>query len=82
MSLPGLILYLRGGCSLCEAFLSELLPLQGEIGFGLRIEEVDRQPDWVERYGERVPALVTEQGVELCHYFLDPEIVRDYFASL
>ncbi len=77
-----LTLYLRGGCSLCEAFVEELLPLQGQHPFELIIEEVDRNPAWVQRYGEKVPVLVDEAQRELCHYFLDPKRVVAALAEV
>jgi len=75
-----LTLYFRDGCSLCEAMAQELQPLQEEFGFDLEPVDVDTSPTLVAQYGTKVPVLVSPQG-ELCHYFLDPERVRRYFAA-
>ncbi len=77
---PELTVYLREGCSLCEDMLAELRPLQAELTFGLHTVDVDSDPALARTYGERVPVLTAPDG-ELCHYFLDHERVRRYFAA-
>ncbi|GAB4300531.1 MAG: hypothetical protein Kow0096_20640 [Thiohalomonadaceae bacterium] len=77
---PALTLYLRHGCSLCDDMLAALRPLQQELGFSLAIVEVEEEPALEQRYGARVPVLTSPQG-ELCHYFLDLDRVRRYFAA-
>lgn len=81
LPLPVLTLYLRHGCSLCEDMEVALRPLQAELGFALRIVDVDSEPALQQAYGERVPVLAAQES-ELCHYFLDEEVVRRYFAAL
>jgi len=78
--MPALTLYLRYGCSLCDDMLAALRPLQQELGFHLETVEVEDDPELEQRYGRRVPVLTSPQG-ELCHYFLDEEGVRRYFAA-
>jgi len=75
-----LTLYLRYGCSLCEDMLLDLHPLQQEFGFSLTAVDVDSDPALERAYGDRVPVLASPQG-ELCHYFLDEDILRRYFAA-
>ncbi len=75
-----LTIYLRAGCSLCEAMVYELAPLQAHYGFRTEAVDIDASPELVSRYGERVPVLVGPEG-ELCHYFLDPEALHRYFAA-
>jgi glutaredoxin len=75
-----LTLYQRYGCSLCDDMQQALHPLQRELGFSLHAVDVETDPLLEQRYGERVPVLASPQG-ELCHYFLDEEAVRCYFAA-
>lgn len=75
-----LTLYLREGCALCEDMLAALQPLQQELVFTLHTVDVTADPQLEGRYGEWVPVLASPQG-ELCHYFLDEETVRRYFAA-
>lgn len=75
-----LTLYLRYGCSLCDDMLLALRLLQQELQFNLHTIDVDSDPLLEQRYGEWVPVLTSPQG-ELCHYFLDQDTVRRYFAA-
>lgn len=51
-----LLVYSRRGCHLCELMLEELVPLcRGRAV--LRVLDVDGDPAWQERYGNRVPVL-------------------------
>jgi len=80
VSAATLTLYLRYGCGLCEEMLAGLRPLQQELGFGLEIVEIDEDPELESRYGILVPVLSAAEG-EICHYHLDPEKIRHYFAG-
>lgn len=75
-----LTLYLRYGCSLCDDMLQALRLLQQELQFHLHTVDVDADPQLEQRYGEWVPVLASPQG-ELCHYFLDEDTLRRYFAA-
>ena len=66
-------LYLRSGCSLCEAMLQELEEFSGELLQQTEIRDVDATPEWRRLYGLLVPVLTTAEGLEICHYFLDRE---------
>jgi len=57
---------------------NDLLPLQKELDFELTLIDVDEKPEWVARYGSRVPVLVGDKG-EVCHYFLDKQALLQYF---
>jgi hypothetical protein len=76
----GLTVYVRYDCSLCDDMLAALRPLQQELGFALEIIEIGGDYQLEQLYGSRVPVLVAGRG-ELCHYFLDPDRVRGYFAA-
>jgi thioredoxin reductase (NADPH) len=54
--------------------------LQDELGFHFSEVNIDRDPALTARYGTRVPVL-TGGDVELCHYFLDEERLREWCAS-
>ena len=72
-------LYVRAGCSLCEAMQLELKPMQARYGFELDVVDIDKSDKHVRAYGEKVPVLCGSNG-EICHYFLDPERLENYFA--
>ncbi|MFN3884427.1 MAG: glutaredoxin family protein [Rhodocyclaceae bacterium] len=49
--------------------------LRGELGFALAVREVDDDPSWRERYGQRIPVLIVG-GEEIRHFFLDSQQLR------
>lgn len=66
----------REYCHLCENMIAALRELQAQRGyFDLEIVDVDRDAALEERYGERVPVLLLN-GVEVCHYHLDPVVLN------
>lgn len=71
-----LILYARPECGLCQDLEQELRAFQTELGFGLSVVDIDRDPALVERWGTRVPVLTTADGRLICEYFLDPMALR------
>lgn len=77
---PVLHLYGRTYCHLCTDMEAALRALQGDFDFEVRVIDVDADPGLETRYGERVPVL-THDGTELCHYFLDEAAVRRYLAG-
>ncbi len=76
---PNLILYGRSYCHLCDDMLRALLPLAADCE--IEVVDVDARPELEERYGERVPVLVLE-SVEICHYFLDAERLREVLGPI
>lgn len=72
-----LVLYGRSYCHLCDDMLKALEPLQLEFRFETKVLDVDEDPELEARYDELVPVL-TADGVELCHHFLDEDKVRQY----
>jgi len=72
---PGLVLYVREGCHLCEQFLVELSIDLGTGTEELDVVDVDRDVELASRYGLRVPVLVIG-GTVLCEGFYDGERVR------
>jgi len=75
-----LTLYYRSGCSLCEEMQRELFASSASHDFSLEARDVDADEVWRERYGHKVPVLLGEGGEELCHYFLDKEVLAEYFS--
>lgn len=75
-----LTLYVRPGCHLCEDMAAALDELKAAWGFDFRIVDVDRDPALAARYGHLVPVL-TQGADEICHYFLDPEALRQRLAA-
>ncbi|MFA6313117.1 MAG: glutaredoxin family protein [Sterolibacterium sp.] len=84
-----MILYSRDYCHLCHDMLAALEIMRGEHGAGFTVDvvDVDADPSLLARYDERVPVLVgrragdSGEARELCHYFLDATVVRDYLAE-
>jgi len=74
---PRLTLYSRAYCHLCDDMLAALEVLRGEYSFHVEILDVDADPELEAKYNELVPVL-TADGTELCHYFLDEPKVREY----
>jgi hypothetical protein len=74
-----LVLYGRVGCHLCEDMKADLLALQGELDFALVEVEVGWDGELAQRYGQLLPVLELN-GVEICHYFLDPDRLKAAFG--
>jgi hypothetical protein len=77
----GLKLYLRSGCSLCEAMILELQELEGIAAAAIDYLDVDGDPHWQRDYGDKVPLLHTQDGVELSRYFLEPQVVLRHLQN-
>jgi thioredoxin reductase (NADPH) len=75
-----LTLYARTYCHLCDEMIGGLQPLQEELRFTVDVIDVDHNPALEARYGDLVPVL-TAGDRELCHYHLDVDRVRAYFAE-
>jgi hypothetical protein len=55
--------------------------LAEELGFELKVLDVDADPELIAQYNDRVPVLLHE-GLELSQYFLDDAKVRDYLSKI
>ena len=73
--LPGLVLYVREGCHLCDQFLVELSMDLGPVVERLRLRDVDQDVDLAVRFGLRVPVLELD-GEVLCEAVYDGPRVR------
>ena len=84
------ILYSRSYCHLCDDMLAALENLRAEFDFSVEVIDVDADVALVERYDELVPVLVGQragqqggqQEQQLCHYFLDLPVVRDFLTRI
>lgn len=75
-----LTLYTRSGCSLCDAMQWELAALGGD--FTIDLVDVDSEERLQQMWGSKVPVLTTDDGEEICHYFLDRQALDAYFSTL
>lgn len=82
MTSKQLILYSRSYCHLCDDMLAALEGLRGECDFDVTVIDVDADPLLEEKYNELVPVLVTGDGVEICHYFLDVAKLRESMGCI
>ncbi len=58
----------------------ELQPLQERYRFEVNQVDIDTSDELVSLYGDKVPLLAGDNG-EICHYFLDSEKLKGYFAT-
>jgi len=56
-----------------------------DLGHTFLEVDVDTDPALEDRFGEKVPVLMAGAGsaeVEVCHYFLDPERLREVLTAI
>ena len=75
-----LVLYVRVDCHLCREMHSELLPWRDRLGFGLKVIDIETSAALVEHYDYKVPVLC-EGEEEICHHFLDEDILLQYLEG-
>jgi thiol-disulfide isomerase/thioredoxin len=78
---PRLTLLSREYCHHCEEMHAALRQLQGRYDFEVVVVDVDRDPALEEKWGDKVPVLLDGER-ELCHYFLDVEVVDARLARM
>lgn len=78
--MPGLVLYSRDGCHLCEDMAQALHAMLRGTDVRFRTVDVDTDPGLRETYGLRIPVLVLD-GEVLCEARLDEDAVRDALGS-
>ncbi len=69
----------REWCHLCTRLIDSLEPLAAELGWVVRIVDVDRFPELDARWNELVPVVLAGDA-ELCHHRLDEAAIRAYCA--
>lgn len=77
--MPGIEVYSRRGCHLCELLIEELLELlQGRMA--LQIHDIDTDEAWRREYDTRVP-VVKYDGEFICQYHLDREALATILSN-
>lgn len=71
--------YSRDYCHLCREMIEALEGLGPQLGFSIRVVDVDADQGLEARYGERVPVL-EGSGQEICHYVLDRAALDAFLA--
>jgi len=75
---PGLAVYTREGCPLCDEMLAELGAWAAGRGLTIAVLDVDADPTARARYGLMVPVL-TVDGDPVCSGHFDPDTLEDRF---
>jgi len=52
----------RRGCTLCHDSLPGIEEWASRLGLGVEVIDVDSSPDLSERYGDRVPVVISSEG--------------------
>jgi glutaredoxin len=78
---PKLTVLSREYCTLCNEMISALKRFQGRYDFEIEVIDVDRHPTLEEKWGGKVPVLL-DGDRELCHYYLDLEVVDARLAGM
>jgi hypothetical protein len=60
------LLLSRPDCHLCEEFFDELLDAFPEVAARTARAPVDDQPEWLRRFGHRIPVLLDHRGELIC----------------
>jgi glutaredoxin len=76
-----LTLYSKPDCHLCEQALEVLRGLQDELGFELAELDITGDEELHRAYFDRIPVIRTEDGEELCEYFVQESVVRERLES-
>ncbi|MBZ0095052.1 MAG: glutaredoxin family protein [Sulfuricella sp.] len=76
-----LTVYGREDCHLCHDMIAALEVFRPEYKFSLEVVDVDEDETLERRYGHLVPVLAGN-GVEICHYHLDPGALAAYFGKI
>jgi glutaredoxin len=79
--MSGLTVYSKPDCHLCEQAMVVLRRLQGELGFELTELDITEDEELHRAYFDRIPVVRTEDGEELCEYFVQEAVVRERLES-
>lgn len=78
---PALKLYYRHNCHLCEDMWEHLQEIRKEYAFQVITIDITGDSELEARHGTRIPVLETEDGKELCNYYLDERGLLDYLNA-
>jgi hypothetical protein len=76
---PGLAIYTRRDCSLCERMEAGVRAVLGP-GVPVAMIEIDDDPNLLARFGPDVPVLCLD-GEVVCKHFLDADRLRGAFRA-
>jgi hypothetical protein len=76
---PGLVLYYRENCHLCDSMRRQLAGFDDLGGAGWQEVDIDRDPALIMRFDALVPVLFFD-GREICHHFLDRQALTTSLA--
>lgn len=78
---PALTLLTREGCELCELFLEDLQRVGERVPLPpLDTRIVDDDPEWLRRFGHRIPVLLWD-GVPVATGRIDPDEIERLFRA-
>ncbi|AUL99749.1 MAG TPA: glutaredoxin family protein [Pseudothauera hydrothermalis] len=77
---PELTVLSRQWCHLCHELIARLEPLARELGWTVKVVDVDQHPELQARWDELVPVVLAGER-PLCHYHLDETAVRAYCSG-
>ena len=80
-TVPTLTVLSRSYCHLCEELIAALKQYQGRYPFAIEVVDVDSDARLEEKWGDKVPVLLDGER-ELCHYYLDPEVLEARLARM
>lgn len=80
MASAPVVFYYRDGCHLCEAFVALLFREWPAQAGAMEWRDVDADPQWRGRYGERVPVLA-QGDREICALHPDAARITRYFGN-
>ena len=78
---PTLTVLSRSYCHLCEDMIAALKQFQGRYRFAIDVVDIDKHPQLEEKWGDKVPVLLDGER-ELCHHFLDVEVLDARLARM
>ena len=78
---PTLNLYFRRDCHLCEDMWAHLQEIKKEWPFQIATIDISTSAALEAKHGTRIPVLETEDGNELCNYYLDERGLTEYLET-
>lgn len=80
MASAPLLFYYRDGCHLCEELAAVLFRGWPRTAAAIEWRDVDADPQWRGRYGQRVPVLA-QGDLEICALRPDAARIARYFGE-
>ena len=77
-----LTVYSKPGCHLCDEAIEVLRGLQHELGFELAELDITTDEQLHRAYFDRIPVVRTEDGEELCEYFVEEGLLRERLRAI